>query len=80
MSEKIDSGTDEDEAKLLALFQKLGSSEEQAKRMVPQLTKRAQQMSVDGEMSYLAALGYLIRLTISGRSGETDIERPTKNL
>jgi uncharacterized protein YfcZ (UPF0381/DUF406 family) len=67
---------DSDETKLKALFEKLGSTKEQAERMVPQLIKRARQMADEKGISYFESLDYLIRLTIGGRSGSVDIHGP----
>ena len=76
MSENTKSPEESDESKLKALFCKMGSTQEQADRMVPQLIKRAEQLSDEKGVSYLEAMDYLIRLTISARNGESDVKAP----
>jgi len=62
----------EDEfSKLLALCQKLGSPEDQAKRMAGQLIKRADQWVEERGMDRVEAMQRLLDLVVSGRQGLT---------
>ncbi|MDE0767931.1 MAG: hypothetical protein OSB19_06030 [Opitutaceae bacterium] len=62
----------EDEfSKLVALCQKLGSPEDQAKRMAGQLIKRADQWVEERGMDRVEAMQRLLELVVSGRQGLT---------
>ena len=51
-------------------FQKLGSSEEQAKVMAMQLVKRAIQLEKQNKSSFLEELGKLLQTVSCGAQGE----------
>ena len=62
----------EDEfSKLVVLCQKLGSPEDQAKRMAGQLIKRADQWVEERGMDRVEAMQRLLELVVSGRQGLT---------
>lgn len=62
---------EEEFSKLVALCQKLGSSEDQAKRMARQLIKRADQWVEERGMDRVEAMQRLLELVVSGRQGLT---------
>ena len=56
--------------KVSQAFQKLGSSEEQAKVMAMQLVKRAIQLEKQNKSSFLEELGKLLQTVSCGAQGE----------
>ena len=55
---------------LVELFQGMGADKKQSHTMAAQLSKRATQLSVEREISRVAAMEHLLKVTISGWRGE----------
>lgn len=62
--------TDEEIAKLTIAFKQLGAGADQARVMARQLSKRATQLAEDRGIGRVEALDHLLKLVVSGRSGE----------
>lgn len=67
-----------DIVQLQELCCRLGASPEQAETMARQLLKRAEQLTVERNMTQEKALEYLLRVLVHGRQGEVPPEfKPT---
>jgi len=62
----------EETEQVAKVFEKLGTSPEQASRMAKQLVKRAKQQAELEKISFLEALDRLMRLSIGGAQGDFD--------
>lgn len=67
---------------LVQLCEKMGAPREQAETMARQLGKRADQLVTTRGMSRIAAMEYLLKVLIKGRSGEgpDEPEAPGRDL
>lgn len=55
---------------LVQLCEKMGAPREQAETMARQLAKRADQLVATRGMTRIAAMEYLLKVLVKGRSGE----------
>ncbi|MGF1448546.1 MAG: hypothetical protein ACFB20_03925 [Opitutales bacterium] len=62
-------------AKLTRAFEAMGAPDRQAAVMARQLLKRADQLAAERQIEPVEALGYLLKVTESGRKGEVHPER-----
>jgi hypothetical protein len=63
-------------ARLTELCRRLGADAVQADTLARQLCKRADQLAVERAMTREAAMDYLLRLVVEGRSGTGPNELP----
>jgi hypothetical protein len=68
-----------DIVQLQELCRRLGASAEQAETMARQLLKRAEQLSVERNISQEKALEHLLRVLVHGRQGEVPPELKPKS-
>ena len=64
-------GPEEEITQIEALCRRLGSSEDQAKRMAGQIVKRADQWVEERGLDRVEAMKRLLELVVSGRQGVT---------
>jgi hypothetical protein len=64
----------DEQARLAELCVRLGATGDQARAMAAQLLKRADQLAAERGQTREAALDYLLRLVVQGRSGEVPKE------
>jgi len=62
----------DENAQLARLCENLGAGRRQAEVMAAQLLKRAEQLSLEREISRSEALEHLLRVLVQGRRGEID--------